>query len=159
MSTFSDTLKSRLLDAEKRLQEAQQNMRKVQQEFQSASAEAASWKNAVQFEALKEKDAASVDTPSQSAASATEAQSHGENANENNKTELVRQLLRQNPTGIAPAEIWKKLNGQITNRAYMYSVLKRLKDRGDATARRGKYFAKINPRSEDIKEQTTPLIQ
>jgi hypothetical protein len=48
---------------------------------------------------------------------------------------------------MSPADIWKEMEPQMKNRAYLYSVLKRLKDRGDARERRGKYF--LNPKIEE----------
>lgn len=57
-----------------------------------------------------------------------------------NKTEAVRELLRQHPAGMTPGDIWKSLEQELSNRTYLYSVLKRLKDKGDAKERRGKYF-------------------
>jgi hypothetical protein len=63
-----------------------------------------------------------------------------DNKSESNKTEAVRSILRQHPAGMLPAEIWKQLQSQVGNRLYIYSVLKRLKDRGDVRVKRGKYY-------------------
>jgi type II secretory pathway pseudopilin PulG len=63
-----------------------------------------------------------------------------ENKSEGNKTEAVRELLRQHPGGMAPNEIWKYLQSQIHNRVYLYSILSRLKDRGVVKEKRGKYY-------------------
>lgn len=62
-----------------------------------------------------------------------------ENKSEVNKTELVRELLRQHPNGMTPVEIWGHVHSQFGNRVYLYSVLRRLKDKGDAREKRGKY--------------------
>jgi hypothetical protein len=61
---------------------------------------------------------------------------------ESNKTEAVRTLLRQHANGMTPGEIWKSLNSEL-NRVYLYSVLKRLKDRGDVREKRGKYYFNV----------------
>ena len=68
-----------------------------------------------------------------------------DNKPEENKTQAVRDLLRQHPTGMTPVEIWKQLETKMSNRAYLYSVLKRLRDKGDARERRGKYFLILKP--------------
>jgi hypothetical protein len=75
-----------------------------------------------------------------------------DNKTESSKTQAVRDLLRQHPTGMTPAEIWKQLEAKMSNRAYLYSVLKRLRDKGDARERRGKYF--LNPDVEESQAQT-----
>jgi hypothetical protein len=68
------------------------------------------------------------------------------------QTQAIRDLLRQHPTGMTPGEIWKLLAAKMSNRAYLYSVLKRLRDKGDARERRGKYFLVIKP--EESQNQT-----
>jgi len=73
------------------------------------------------------------------------------NKSEGNKTEAVLTLLRQHSVGMTPGEIWKEMESQINNRAYLYSVLKRLKDRGDVKERRGKYCA--IPKIEEVQNQ------
>jgi len=55
-------------------------------------------------------------------------------------TQSVRMLLRDRPAGMTPAEIWDQLHSQLSNRVYLYSILKRLKDRGHIRGRRGKYY-------------------
>jgi len=52
---------------------------------------------------------------------------------------------------MTPGEIWKEMESQINNRAYLYSVLKRLKDRGDVKEKRGKYCA--IPKIEEVQSQ------
>lgn len=152
MSQFLETLKTRMDDSQKRLQVAQQKLQVAQVEYQSVAQEFASWQNAVNVEMHKEeREAAGTvlpprsEPPGQSAPSTTD---------QRNKTELVRELLRQNPMGIAPVDLWRKLEGQIANRVYLYSVLKRLKDRGEAIERRGKYFTRMVPPRDQNKEQT-----
>jgi hypothetical protein len=73
------------------------------------------------------------------------------NKPEGNKTEAVLMLLRQHGVGMTPGEIWKEMESQINNRAYLYSVLKRLKDRGEVKERRGKYCA--IPKIEEVQHQ------
>jgi hypothetical protein len=74
-------------------------------------------------------------------------------AGELNKTEIVRELLRQHSAGMTPSDIWKQVKAQIPHRPYLYSILKRLKDKGDITDKRGKYFFKFAPKPEEAKDQ------
>jgi hypothetical protein len=77
-----------------------------------------------------------------------------DNKSDGNKTQAVRDLLRQHPTGMTPGEIWKALETKVSNRAYLYSVLKRLRDKGDAREKRGKYY--LVPK---IEESQTQMVQ
>jgi len=70
-----------------------------------------------------------------------------------NKTDMVRELLRQHPAGITPTDLWKQVKTRMTHRAYLYSILKRLKDKDEVMVRRGKYIAKMVPKPEEGKEQ------
>ena len=70
-----------------------------------------------------------------------------------NKTDIVRNLLRQHPDGMAATEIWKQVHSQFQHRPYLYSILKRLRDRDEVTKRRGKYFLKLASKVEEVKEQ------
>ena len=57
-----------------------------------------------------------------------------------NKTELIRAILRQNPAGLTPPQIWELVSGHFKHRPYLYSVLKRLKDHDEVITRRNKYL-------------------
>jgi hypothetical protein len=70
------------------------------------------------------------------------------NDSEINKADLIRDVLQQHPNGITPADVWRKVRDHV-GRAYVYSVLKRLKDRKQASERRGKYFLQIVPKAEE----------
>jgi hypothetical protein len=59
-----------------------------------------------------------------------------------NQTEAVRELLRRHPGGMTPSDIWREVSGQFKYRAYLYSVLKRLRDREEVVMRRKKYALK-----------------
>lgn len=73
------------------------------------------------------------------------------NKSEGNKTEAVRMLLRSHTGGMTPSEIWNNLQSQLSNRVYLYSILKRLKDRGEVRDKRGKYY--LNLKVEDDQNQ------
>lgn len=71
------------------------------------------------------------------------------------KTDIIRELLRQNPHGMTPTEIWSHVHEQFKYRAYLYSVLKRLTDREELSVRRGKYSFRIIP--QQVKEETATI--
>jgi hypothetical protein len=65
------------------------------------------------------------------------------NAQTENKTDLIRKIIRQSPAGITPGEIRKNLaeRGIVFPVQYVYSVLNRSKKARKITERGGKYFA------------------
>lgn len=71
------------------------------------------------------------------------------------KTDVIRDLLRQNPGGLTPTEIWSQVHEQFKYRAYLYSVLKRLTDREELCVRRGKYAFRALP--QQVKEETATI--
>jgi hypothetical protein len=159
MDTFLKECESRLAEAKKVFQEAQQRSLLAQQAFIAAQAELNLWTGAVNAETLrlqKEKPQTEPEKPTSPAPSSGQVlQSVGESANnptappDLNKTEMIRDILRRNPSGMTPAEVWKGLNRQV-DRAYVYSVLKRLKDRDQVSYRRKKYSLKagLAPKAE-----------
>lgn len=134
---FLEILKSRFGDAKKVFDEKQQALQKAQVEFNQAAQELNSWQFAVAVE-IKKQDAAvnSAIHPPQPSVDVTSPSASG---NEVNKTDIVRQTLQQHPNGVTPAGLWNELRGRIEHRAYIYSTLKRLKDKGEVFERRGKY--------------------
>jgi hypothetical protein len=155
MSQFLDELKTRLAEVLKRLQAAQQKAQAAQGELQAVTQEYNSLQYLANIEAARTQQSAgtSVTTtvPSRIAQSALPQ------AIEGNKTETVRELLRQHPTGMTPTDIWKEVKNQMAHRPYLYSILKRLKDKDEVTVRRGKYIAKILPKPEESRGQS--LVQ
>jgi hypothetical protein len=71
------------------------------------------------------------------------------------KTDVIRDLLRQNPHGMTPTEIWSQVHEQFKYRAYLYSVLKRLTDREELCVRRGKYAFRMVPQL--VREDTATI--
>jgi len=67
-----------------------------------------------------------------------------------NKTDIVRSLLKQHPTGMSAVDIWKAVGAQFNHRPYLYSVLKRLRDRQEIVKRRNKYCLTVIPKSEEV---------
>jgi hypothetical protein len=180
MSQFLEMLKARLSDAQQRLQVAQVNLSKAQAEHQAVMQEFGSWQNAVSVESRREQQQpiaapppappatfsaqpvrriiGSVTTvpPQHFAPAATPAaptmEAPSVSGSEINKADLIRDVLRENPNGITPADLWRKVKDHV-GRPYVYSVLKRLKDRKKVAERRGKYFLQIEPKqTEEAKE-------
>lgn len=156
METFLETLKLRLQDAQKRLQTAQQSLQKAQNEFNVAAQEANSWNIAVAAETRKVNLANTVlvtSSPNDGApaqiANQPAAPPPPTVKPETNKTELVRVCLQQHPNGVTPGDLWEQLKSQLGQRAYLYSVLKRLKDKDEIQERRGKYSFKHRPQPEE----------
>jgi thioesterase domain-containing protein len=163
MTEFLDNLKSRLAESQKRFAAKQQQLAAINAEFQAVAQEFNAWQTLVNLEAKKELTAAreaeapvipALDTPSvvsTNPSTATSAPSAPTNA-EVNKTDTVRELLRQHSAGMTPSEIWKQVKAQIPHRPYLYSILKRLKDKGDVSEKRGKYFFKFSPKPDEVKD-------
>ena len=155
MSQFLEELKVRSGDALKRLQAAQARTQAATAELQAVGQEYNSLQHLVNVETAKIQQGAGqpITVPARVQAT-TPALSQ---TTETNKTEVIRELLRQHPTGMTPTDIWKEVKGQMAHRPYLYSILKRLKDKDEVTVRRGKYVAKMLPKSEEGRGQT--LVQ
>lgn len=161
MNQFIETLKARMEDAQKRFQEATQKLQAAQLEHQSAAQEFASWQHAFQAEMRRQNPNVTLKAPTEAAPNVAlhfhidepmrQATSSGRS--ETNKTDVVRQLLQQHPAGMSPGELWKNLSSELKYRPYLYSILKRLRDRGDVYQKRGKYFPRMVSKGEEDKGQ------
>ena len=179
MSQFLEMLKARFADAQQRLQVATANLQKAQLEHQAVMQEFGSWQNAIAVESRREQQQQILPAPpaqpakavtviatapivsqqswgSSPAAVAPVLQTPPANESEVNKADLIRGVLRQHPNGITPADVWREVREQV-GRAYVYSVLKRLKDRKQVAERRGKYFLQIAPKSVDESKESDHL--
>jgi hypothetical protein len=171
MPSIQDELKARLSEAQNRMTENAQKLQQVQQEFSSAQIDYNVWRAALEAETRKAQDlnnAPTVDQPTSTGIATSPAPSliieslKNENDEENtepssasesmNKTEIIRGLLRQNPGGLTPPQIWSCVSAQFKHRPYMYSVLKRLKDRDEISFRRNKYVYR------QVSESSGPAI-
>jgi hypothetical protein len=171
MSDFLETLKLRFADAQQRLQISQQNLQRVQHEHAQITAEFSSWQNAVAVETRKEQQAAAAQSVamnrivaaainataaplalSSASVPATPCQTRSEDP-EMNKTTLIREVLRQHPNGVTPVDVWKEVKDRVA-RPYVYSVLKRMKDKKQVAVRRGKYFLAVVLKSEESKDHS-----
>jgi hypothetical protein len=155
MSQFLEELKTRLAEVLKRLQIAQQKSQVAQAELQAVTQEY----NSLQYLATVEnaRIQQSAGTTITVNVGSRIAQPALPQATETNKTETIRELLRQHPTGMTPTDIWKEVKGQMAHRPYLYSILKRLKDKDEVCVRRGKYVMKMMPKPEESRGQT--LVQ
>ncbi|MHB8540070.1 MAG: hypothetical protein ACYDCD_03895 [Candidatus Acidiferrales bacterium] len=160
MSEFLEHLKARHAESQKRFLAKQAQLNSVNQEFQVVAQEFNAWQTLLNLETRKEQMAAvALTAPTVSPASAPS--SPAATSPEVNKTEIVRELLRQHASGMTPSEIWKQeqIKTQFPHRAYLYSVLKRLKDRGDITEKRGKYCFKFSTKPEELQGGTPVQVQ
>ena len=66
-----------------------------------------------------------------------------------NKTQLIRNILQQNPGGMKPVAVWLQVKDQV-DRPYVYSVLSRMKEKKQVIERKGKYFL---PKPVEINEK------
>lgn len=147
-TTFVDELKARHAEAHKRLQTAQQEMQAAQAKLNAIAQEF----NSLQFLLTSENaKLAQENNPVGPQAPQVAAPPQ---LTDLSKTDMIRELLRQHPTGMSPTEIWREVKGQMTHRAYLYSILKRLKDKDEVFLRRKKYIPKIVTKSEEGSNQT-----
>jgi hypothetical protein len=145
MSVFLDELNVRLAEAQKRLQTAQIEAQVAQGKLQAIIQEFNSLQFLVNSEKakLQQQDNQPLSTSNIPANQSTVAQG------ELNKTDMIRSLLRQHPGGMTPTDIWKQVKDQMVHRAYLYSILKRLKDKDEVIVRRGKYITKMISKSTE----------
>jgi hypothetical protein len=161
MSEFLEECKVRFAEVQKRVQAAHQELQAVQVRYQTAVQE----QNALQFliNSVTAEEQRNSGTPTarpvsgqQSVAdSITQTDAVNVHLGEMNKTDMIRDLLRRHPAGMTPTEIWKEVKGQMTHRAYLYSVLGRLKDKDEVIVKRKKYIFRIDLKTIGEKEQAT----
>lgn len=164
MSTFLETLKLRLVEAQRQHQETTAKFQKAQAEFTASAQKMQSWQLALQAETQREQaEAAQAQanggapqqetpaTPMQSGTTTASAESPIRA--DVNKTQIIREQLRQHPAGMTGAELWNAVKTQIPARPYVYSVLKRLKDKDEVILRKKKYRLVPKP-GEDVEAHT-----
>lgn len=159
MNEFLDTLRSRVTESQSRLNSAKKRLEAAQAEYELALQESTSWQNAVQAETTRTQPLASnFPIPSSpNEPSGIIRASRTDVTAEHNKTEMVRILISQHPTGMTPTELWKELSGKFAHRAYLYSILKRLKDKEEVMERRGRYVSKVSSKPVEGEEQQNLL--
>ena len=152
MSDFLEKLKMDLADAQKRHQGMAVRLQALQIEYQALSQEVNSYTKIVEVQTRKEQGIAVSGTATVkptvrvSGIQITQVPRSGTGASEEtNKTELVRELLRQHPTGMTGGELWNAVKDKFPHRQYVYSVLKRLKKKGDIAQKRKKFIFTARP--------------
>jgi hypothetical protein len=158
MSEFLETLKTRMAEAQKRFNESQQKLQVAQLEHQTAAQEFSSWQKAVEVEARREAAIpAGAEGPLPIATRTTVVLEPS--TTEPNKTQMIRELLRDHPAGMTPGEVWRAVKNSFPHRAYVYSVLKRLTEREQIIGpRRGKYFFRVPSKPEEGKLQEPTIV-
>ena len=166
MSEFLDTLKERATESQRRLQIALARFQQAQADHGAAAQEHASWMNAVNAEMRREQlqeqllqsgVPSSIGESPKAIQSAPPGEKEAENDQtpppvvEINKTQLIRDVLQQHPTGIRPVGVWLQVREQVA-RPYVYSVLSRMKEKKQVVERRGKYFLQVSSKPEESKE-------
>jgi hypothetical protein len=167
MAKILEELQARAVEAKKILDGATQAFQAAQQALQTAQQNFNVWTLAVQAETREEHlrlaaatenqlplPTAKPQTASISVAPPQSQPSESSDSGESlNKTDTVRDLLRQHPNGMSAIEIWKEVSADFKHRPYLYSVLKRLRDRDEVIMRRKKYCLKFAPKVEEGKVQ------
>jgi hypothetical protein len=159
VSTFLDTIKLRLAETQREHQEATAEFQRAQAKFQTIAQRLQSWQIAFQTETQREQAEAAhanqgtkqPETPPRPVQNATITIVAGNH--DVNKTDLIRQCLRQHPAGMTGKELWDAVKIQISHRPYVYSVLKRLQDNEEVIVRRKKYRLVPKP-GEDVDAHT-----
>jgi hypothetical protein len=160
MSEFLETLKERHADAQRRLQLSQARLQAFQNEHNVLVQEANGWAHALNAETRREQ----LEVQRRQSASPTltpeilPPATVKENTNNHvlmpppagiNKTQLIRNVLQQHPSGMKPVAVWLQVRDQV-DRAYVYSVLSRMKEKKQVKESKGKYFL---PKPIEINEK------
>jgi hypothetical protein len=184
MANILDEIKTRLAEAQKQLVEATQTLSVAQQKHQAAQHNFNIWNAALQIEqreeqlrqaatAEKQPDlpipnlptvAVRISTPNGVAvfnglpATLAPQQESADEQDVPSKTDIVRNLLREHPAGMSAVDLWKTVGSRFGHRPYLYSILKRLRDRGEIQKRRNKYTLAATPKSEEEKVQPNQIV-
>lgn len=155
MMDFLEECKVRFTEVQKRVQQTQQELQAAQGRHQAALQEANSLQFMIHTETIRLQQNNTIPVPTEPKAIPADVAS---NQLEVNKTDMIRDLLSRHPTGMTPTEIWREVKSQMTHRAYLYSVLGRLKDRDEVTVRRKKYFLRVVTKPAEGKEQQGSIV-
>lgn len=177
MTKIIEELQARVADSKSRLDAATRDFQVAQGVFQQAQQNFNIWNGALQIELRDEQRRAAAAAENQlplptapqihkSAATQEAGLKQQEDftdapvdlvddARENfNKTASVRNLLSHHPAGMTAVDIWNEVRADFKHRPYLYSVLKRLRDREEIIKRRNKYCLKLIPKAQEAQDQT-----
>jgi hypothetical protein len=167
MDPLLDGMKERLEKAKERLTRAQLSFQAAQAEMQTAAGEYSVWNSAISLVIRDEEKRLAESRENQIPMDLPELQTQEEEHRAEardisipvvasvatvNQTEKVRDIIRAHGTGITTGGIWTEVKDHISNRSYLYPILKRLRDRDEVCVRRGKYLFKT--KAEAIKAAT-----
>jgi hypothetical protein len=151
MSQMIDRLKEGLAEVQKRQVEIGKRFNVVQGEWAAVNAELNGYVKVIELETKRELEKSASLPPVEGPSTLAEQQKD----QDANQTQLVREALANHPGGLTPAQVWGAVKGKVTRRTYVYSVLKRLKDRKQVIEKRGKYCLPATPKIEEATEQAT----
>jgi hypothetical protein len=161
MTKIIEELEARVAASKQRLDETTKTFQSAQQAHLAAQQEHNVWSLALQTEMRDEQRRTAFATETQLPLPTVKAQievpiapEQVDNSEAPNKTNIVRNLLKQHPTGMSAVDIWKEVGAQFNHRPYLYSVLKRLRDRNEIAKRRNKYCLTALPKAEEVREQS-----
>ena len=173
MNVLLDAMKERFEKAKARMASAQQAFQAAQAELQSAMAECNVWSAAINLEMREDEKRLAesrekqipIDLPEFLQSSGQDPLILNDCVRESiqaittiNKTEKVREILRAHETGVTPAGLWTEVKDQFSSRAYLYSVIKRLRDNEEVSVRRGKYQLKPKPVEMNAAAETEGVL-
>jgi len=150
MRDILDRLREGLADAQARHAEVHKRWTAMQAEWQVSNALVVGYQKVIEEETRRQLEEA-ASTPKIEGPPTQAEQQAGQDSN---KTQLVRKALAAHP-GLTPAQVWGAVKGQIGKRTYVYSILKRLKDRDQIVVRRGKYYLPETPKITEGNEHQT----
>jgi hypothetical protein len=161
MTKIVEELQARVAESKQRLDEVTKAFQTAQQIFQQAQQDHNIWSLALQAElrdeqrrtAAREENQLPLPTVKVDILAEPVPGPSVDNSETLNKTDIVRDLLRRHPAGMTAIEIWKEVNAEFKHRPYLYSVLKRLRDRDEVTMRRNRYSLKLAPKVEEAQAQ------
>lgn len=153
MSQLIDRLKEGLAEVQKRQAEVGKRFSAMQLEWAAVNAELNGYNKVIELETKRELEKAATLPPIQGPPTQAEQRTD----QDANQTQLVRDALASHPGGLTPAQVWGAVKGKVGRRNYVYSILKRLKDRKQVVEKRGKYSLPALPKIEEASEQPTTL--
>jgi hypothetical protein len=170
MTRILEELQSRVADSKVRLDAATKTFQSAQTAFQQAQQDHSIWTSAWQAEVREVQRQAAIAIEKQLPLPTAQSTPNSEpeiedfvddvidaiedSSGSTNKTDTVRDLLRRHPAGMSAVDIWAEVRSDFKHRPYLYSVLKRLRDREEIIKRRGKYCLKLIPKAEEAQEHS-----
>ena len=152
MTQFLEKLKTELADAQERQKIVAVKLNALNTEYQAVTQEVNSYMKIVEVQTRKEQGPnAAPSAKPQPTRIGIRTVAQSQPTEETNKTEMVREVLRSHPSGMTGGELWAAIQDKFQYRQYVYSILKRLKDKGDVIQKRKKFIFTGKP--EEVAQQ------